>query len=108
MLMKYYWKGNIRELENAIERAVILCDGEVITPDHFIPGRQYGYQSSEKSSITEGSLEAVAKEATRTVETQRIMNVLKDTRGNKSRAAEILQVSYKTLLTKIKEYGIES
>ncbi len=108
MLMKYYWKGNVRELENAIERAVILCDGEVITSDHFIPGRQYGYQSSEKSFINEGALEAVAKEATRTAETQRITNVLKDTRGNKSRAAEILQVSYKTLLTKIKEYGIES
>jgi two-component system response regulator AtoC len=44
----------------------------------------------------------------RTAETKRIVSVLKETRGNKSRAAEILQVSYKTLLTKIKEYGVES
>jgi two-component system response regulator AtoC len=106
LLMNYRWKGNVRELENAIERAVILCDGETITPEHFLFS-QSGRVSSEEALSLEGSLEIVAKEASRKAETQRIVSALEETKGNKSRAAEILQVSYKTLLTKIKEYGIE-
>jgi transcriptional regulator with GAF, ATPase, and Fis domain len=108
LLMKYHWKGNVRELENAIERAVILCDGEVITPEHFVLSKQSGSGTSERPLPVTGSLESVAKEALKRAETQRIVDALKETRGNKTRAAEILQVSYKTLLTKIKEYGIES
>jgi DNA-binding NtrC family response regulator len=107
LLMNYRWKGNVRELENAIERAVILCDGETIIPEHFL-FRQSGRVSPEGTLPLGGSLETVAKEALRKAETQRIASALKETKGNKSRAAEILQVSYKTLLTKIKEYGIES
>jgi len=107
LLMNYRWKGNVRELENAIERAVILCDGESITPEHFLLG-QSGRVSPEGPLPLEGSLETVAKEASRKAETQRIASALRETKGNKSKAAEILQVSYKTLLTKIKEYGIES
>lgn len=108
ILMNYHWKGNVRELENAIERAVILCDGDTITPEHFVLNRQFVFESTKSSLSLEGTLENVAKEALRIAETQRIVNVLKETRGNKSRAAEILHVSYKTLLTKIKEYGIEA
>jgi DNA-binding NtrC family response regulator len=107
MLTGYQWKGNVRELENAIERAVILCDGETITPEHFLLGRSGRVLTAEPLPL-EGSLETVAKEASRKAETQRIASALRETKGNKSRAAEILHVSYKTLLTKIKEYGIES
>lgn len=107
MLMNYHWKGNVRELENAIERAVILCDGDTITPEHFVLNRQSVFESAKRSLPVKGTLEDVAKEALRIAETQRIVDVLKETRGNKSRAAEVLHVSYKTLLTKIKEYGIE-
>jgi len=106
MLMNYHWKGNVRELENAIERAVILCDGDTITPEHFVLNRQSVFESAKRSLSLGGTLEDVAKEALRIAETRKIVDVLKETRGNKSKAAEILQVSYKTLLTKIKEYGI--
>ena len=108
ILMGYHWKGNVRELGNTIERAVILCDGEVITPDHFILSKEVVSGPVTAFSSTEGTLESVAKEALRNAETKRISSALHETRGNKSKAAEILQVSYKTLLTKIKEYGIES
>lgn len=106
MLMEYAWKGNVRELENTIERAVILCDGATITSEHIslnpIPvGSALGVLPMN------GTLEDAAKEALRLAETQRISKALRETKGNKSRAAELLSVSYKTLLTKIKEYGIE-
>jgi DNA-binding NtrC family response regulator len=108
LLMNYFWKGNVRELENMIERAVILCDGDMIAADHFILNRQSGIASPEKNPYGEGTLEAVSKEALKKAETQRISEALRETKGNKTKAAEILQVSYKTLLTKIKEYGIEA
>jgi DNA-binding NtrC family response regulator len=108
MLFGYYWKGNVRELENTIERAVILCDGDKITPEHFVLSTEIPSGDAVAVSSTNVSLESVAKEALRIAETKRIISALRETRGNKSRAAEILQVSYKTLLTKIKEYSIES
>jgi DNA-binding NtrC family response regulator len=107
LLMNYHWKGNVRELENAIERAVILCDGNVITQEHFVLDKHSSLSSAISLRPVDGTLESVAKEALRIAETKRIADVLKETKGNKSRAAEILQVSYKTLLTKIKDYGIE-
>lgn len=108
ILMSYHWKGNVRELENAIERAVILCDGEMITPEHVVLSQRAVSESVVRSLHMEGTLGDTAKEALRIAETQHIVKALRDTKGNKSRAAELLQVSYKTLLTKIKEYGIEA
>jgi transcriptional regulator with GAF, ATPase, and Fis domain len=106
MMIEYPWKGNVRELENTIERAIILCDGKVIMPEH-ISLRPLSFESYMKNLPMDGALEDAAREALRIAETQRIIKALKETKGNKSRAAEILQVSYKTLLTKIKEYHIE-
>jgi two-component system response regulator AtoC len=106
ILMNYNWKGNVRELENTIERAIILCDGDTITPEHIVIGHRVT-PDSVSSFAREGTLEDVAKRALRIAETQRIVEALRETKGNKSKAAEILRVSYKTLLTKIKEYGIE-
>ncbi|MEW6213956.1 MAG: sigma-54 dependent transcriptional regulator [Nitrospirota bacterium] len=108
ILMNYPWKGNVRELENAIERAIILCDGDVITTEHIVLRQQAPLESAIGSLVMDGTLEDVSREALRIAETKRIIKALKETKGNKSRAAEILQVSYKTLLTKIKEYGIEA
>lgn len=105
-LKAYPWKGNVRELENCIERAIILCDGDAITPDHIILNKRQSLECTMQNLPMEGPLEDTVREATRIAETERILRALKETRGNKSRAAELLEVSYKTLLTKIKDYGI--
>lgn len=105
MLVGHPWKGNVRELKNTIERAVILTEGSTITQETiFLNPLQAG--SALNLITSDGSLGKTAKEAVRIVETQRIKKALAETKGNKSRAAEILKVSYKTLLTKIKDYGI--
>jgi transcriptional regulator with PAS, ATPase and Fis domain len=93
ILMKSPWKGNVRELENVIERAVIYESNILDALAEHVP--------------MDGPLQEVAAAATRIAESRRIKQVLKQTGGNKSRAAEILQVSYKTLLTKIKDYQLE-
>ncbi|MCL5024326.1 MAG: sigma-54 dependent transcriptional regulator [Nitrospirae bacterium] len=106
MLVSHGWKGNVRELENTIERAIILCEGATVTPEH-ISLSPVTVKSSLETLPMDGTLGDTSKEALRLAETRRIKKALEETRGNKSRAAELLSVSYKTLLTKIKEYGIE-
>ncbi|MFQ5509218.1 MAG: sigma-54-dependent transcriptional regulator [Leptospirillia bacterium] len=112
-LMSYLWPGNVRELQNAIERAVILADGNTIEQVDIAAAPQSGGAGPSTARVAETPfpmdvpLGEVASAAQRYYETRRIRQVLDLTGGNKSRASEILQVSYKTLLSKIKEYGIE-
>lgn len=105
MLTDHPWKGNVRELENTMERAIILCDGRTITPEH-ISLSPIPMKATLETLPMSGTLEDTTKEALRLAETRRIRKALQETKGNKSRAAELLSVSYKTLLTKIKDYGI--
>jgi DNA-binding NtrC family response regulator len=105
LMMNHHWAGNVRELQNGIERAVILSDGDEITPEHL--ALRVRHEEHLDDITLEGPLAQVAEAASRQVETKMIRKVLKATGGNKSRASEILQVSYKTLLTKIKDYEIE-
>jgi len=106
-LLEHPWTGNVRELQNAIERATILCDSDEILPEHLALKARQEVPSSLGSIPLEGTLHEVSSAATRFVESRMIKKILKKTGGNKSRAAEVLQVSYKTLLTKIKDYAIE-
>ncbi|HKY26859.1 MAG TPA: sigma-54 dependent transcriptional regulator [Pyrinomonadaceae bacterium] len=99
------WPGNVRELENAIERGCILTDSMVLEPRDLGLGRKDGSEASRGFDLS-GTLADVAQRAVRSVERSKIAESLKANDGNKSRAAEDLGVSYKTLLTKIKDYDL--
>ncbi|MHB8173547.1 MAG: sigma-54-dependent transcriptional regulator [Nitrospirota bacterium] len=93
------WKGNVRELANCIERAVIIADRGEINLEHL------GLTPKAAEEDT-GGLQRTASIAARAAEIEAIKGALAASGGNKSRACELLGVSYKTLLTKIKDYGI--
>ncbi|HEV8663792.1 MAG TPA: sigma-54 dependent transcriptional regulator [Candidatus Methylomirabilis sp.] len=107
-LMAYPWPGNVRELENFIERAVILTTGPALTVQDFALGLKRGRGERESEFPLTGSLHEVGARASARAERDLIVRTLQATGGNKSKAAEMLQVSYKTLLNKIKEFGIEA
>jgi DNA-binding NtrC family response regulator len=103
-LHTHNWPGNVRELENAIERACILADGAQLEPrdlglinEEVRDPKAFGFDIS-------GTLSEAAERAVKMIERQKIDDALAAHDGNKTRAAETLGVSYKTLLTKIKDY----
>jgi DNA-binding NtrC family response regulator len=99
----YSWPGNVRELRNTLERAIIICEGAVIETKHLPPG--FG-QTSVRS--TPSDPDAVRLGVGTTVEEAEkllILKTLESTSNNKTRAAEILGISLKTLHNKLKEYG---
>jgi two-component system response regulator AtoC len=100
-------KGNVRELENVIERAVIYAEGGVVRAKDLGISETSIIEALAEHVPMEGPLAEIAAAAARIAESRRIRQVLKQTGGNKTKAAEILQVSYKTLLTKIKDYQLE-
>jgi DNA-binding NtrC family response regulator len=104
-LTNHRWPGNVRELENAIERACILTDTMTLEPKDLglIPPTP---AESMAGIDLSGTLAEVNNRALRALERMKIRSVLDATDGNKMRAAEILAVSYKTLLTKVKEYDL--
>ena len=91
ILMRYDWPGNIRELENIIQRAVIMCD-RVVEVEHLPDSLKYNVDFSEEGLI---SLKEMEK--------RHIQNVLNATNNNKTQAAKILQIDRKTLREKLKE-----
>jgi two-component system response regulator AtoC len=103
-LLNYKWYGNVRELENTIERAIVLTDKEVIELEN-LPLEIQNF----KDQIPLGSLaeeEHSIKKASRFLETNLIKKALKKTKGNHTHAARLLEISHRALLYKIKEYGI--
>jgi len=103
-LLAYNWPGNVRELQNTIERAVIIGRGPLILPEEIIlPAK--AFPVGESFSLN-GSLKAVGSRAQKLAEKLKIAQVLAETGFNRSRAARILEISYKTLLDKVKEYGL--
>jgi DNA-binding NtrC family response regulator len=111
-LKVYTWPGNVRELQNCIERAVILCDGDTIQPRHL--NLSFRTTVAAPPSVSpwdeidlSGTLSEVLRRVTMEVERRRIEQAIRDSGNNKQRAADILQIGYKTLLQKLKDYGIE-
>jgi len=98
------WEGNVRQLENAVESAVILCDSGVLMPSHFshLKTGIEGYQEVELDEKDMSLSRAVAK-----FERNWIIKALKATNGNRTKAAQLLNISHRTLLYKMKEYGIK-
>ena len=113
-LTTYPWPGNVRELQNAIERAAILSDGHAIDASAFqlptprpAPGEMPAGML-EESFQWEGTLEEVGSRALQHIERFKIETALRECKWNKTRAAEKLGVSYKTLLNKIRSLGLEN
>ena len=112
ILEEYDWPGNVRELENCIERACILARGNEIQPGDLNITPPAEYSADKHASLLDGfdmrgSLADVSARAQRLVEGRKIQVTLKECGYNKSRTAERLGVSYKTLLTRIKELELE-
>lgn len=107
LFLKYQWHGNIRELQNIINRAVLLTQGQVIKPD-VLPQEITQLSEQQKGSVSEHSVHNHdLKEVTEIKEKEVIVDALKKTKFNKSKAAKILNIDRKTLYNKIKQYQIE-
>ncbi len=101
MLMAYHWPGNVRELENALERAVLVCDGAVIHGHHLPPSLQ---TADSSGTVTRVSL----KDAVAAYERDLILDALKTTRGNRAKAARLLDTTERILNYKVQGYGIDA
>jgi Nif-specific regulatory protein len=101
MLASYHWPGNVRELENTIERAVLMCDGEVIHGHHLPPSLQTAEASG---TVTRVSL----KDAVVAYEKDLIQDALKTTRGNRAKAARLLDATERIINYKVRTYGIDA
>lgn len=105
VFLNHNWAGNIRELKNVIEHAMIYCDSEIISTEHLpvkmnrpsVTGGETAIRASDSLSLKEGKVK---------LEKQLIIKALRQTNGNKSQAAELLELSYPSLLAKIKDYKI--
>jgi two-component system response regulator AtoC len=106
-LAAHRWPGNVRELEHAIERAVVLAEGQEIREEDLPDEVRLGARSGAAVSAP-GAAELSVKRATRELEERLIRAALERTGGNRTRAAELLELSYRALLYKIKDYGIGS
>jgi DNA-binding NtrC family response regulator len=112
-LLEYRWPGNVRELQNTLERAVILADGLAIRANSLqLPSPKPDAESLPHGMLPEkfsweGSLEEVTQRAAGHVERVLLESTLRDCQWNKTRAAERLGVSPKTLLAKIRAAGLE-
>ena len=100
MLMAYHWPGNVRELENTVERAVLVCDGNVVHGHHLPPTLQTGEASDTTTNVS-------LAEAVGAYEKDLIQDALKATRGNRVKAARLLDSTERIISYKVKKYDID-
>jgi len=104
LLLEYAWPGNVRELENTIERAMVLSESDTIAPSD-LPERVREALDPVQVQLRTGELSV--KKTVEVVEQILIRRALQKTKGNRTRAAELLEISHRALLYKIKDYKIE-
>jgi two-component system response regulator AtoC len=104
LLMEYGWPGNVRELENTVERAMVLAERDTIFVED-LPDRLREARDPVKLQLTSGELSI--KKTARIIEEILIRRALQKTGGNRTRAAEVLEISHRALLYKIKDYHID-
>ena len=105
LLLRYSWPGNIRELENAIQRGLVLTSSRYIEIEH-LPSGIVNRKQTVRMVEPETAATLTLKDAQKQLERKMISTVLLQTDGNKSKAARTLNISYPSLLTKIKEHQI--
>jgi two-component system, NtrC family, response regulator AtoC len=103
LLLEYAWPGNVRELENTIERAMVLAEGEILDSQD-LPERIREALDPVQVQLASGELSI--KKTAQAIEEILIRRALQKTKGNRTRAAEILEISHRALLYKIKDYKI--
>jgi two-component system nitrogen regulation response regulator GlnG len=116
-MLAYRWPGNVRQLRSVVRRGVLMAE-DVISEEHLGLGLKHGKPSvdegqAERSSTpgrgrSELSLREIVRSNTVHVERTAIVDALRTSGGNKAKAARLLQVDYKTLHSKVKEYGIQN
>jgi Nif-specific regulatory protein len=100
MLVSYHWPGNVRELANAIERAVVLCDAQVLHAHHLPPT----LQTAEASGTIQT---APLRDVLQTFEKDALLDALKSARGNRAKAARLLQTTERIFNYRVRKYGID-
>lgn len=106
-LLEYEWKGNVRELENMLERAIVMTEGTIITTE-YLPDELLKTHSQIILKIPESrfSIKNVSKEVVQIAEKTLISRALKQTENNRTQAAKLLQISHRALMYKLKEYDL--
>jgi Nif-specific regulatory protein len=100
MLMSYHWPGNVRELENVMERATVVCDGQVVHAHHLPPTLQTAEASDTVINLT-------LIEALSAFEKDVLQDALKSARGNRAQAARLLGTTARIFNYKVGKYGID-
>ena len=104
LLLEYAWPGNVREMENTIERAMVLTERDSLSAED-LPERVREARDPIRMHLTSGEMSI--KKTARIIEEILIRRALTKTKGNRTRAAEVLEISHRALLYKIKDYHIE-
>jgi DNA-binding NtrC family response regulator len=100
-LVHHDWRGNIRELENTIERAILISNGTRLLPEHLF------LDPADTANYSQPTLSIKSGMTVREMEKQLITQTLQEVRDNRTRAAELLGISIRTLRNKLKEYKLE-